>query len=217
VRSRGYKLPLVLAACGFLSGMLTCALIPSGQQGPGLYCGIVFGSFLAIPLAMSRILDWGKALALIALSTAAYFLAYIAAFWMQSTFPQIVPSSELGNMGTNEPASAIALFVGGLVGGFLVFAGVILLSRPEISKGARAPKIVQGTLLGGALGIVGWALRSFIGAAIWHVFHAVGLAPSWELSPDYSQISRMYSLYVVWQTGVAAGVGNMLRQPSAKK
>ena len=205
--------------------------MPPGQQQAGLYCGVVFGSFLATPLAISGILDSGilyslfKALGLIAVSTAAYFLAYFTAFGIQMNFPQIVPSSERWDMGTYEPASAIALFVGGLVGGFLVFAGVIFLSRPEINKGARARKIIQGTLLGGTLGIAGWALRSSIGAATWHLLHAFGLTAPWELSPrewfhgvyDYGQTSRMYSLYVVWQTGIAAAAGIMLRHPSGRK
>ena len=138
-------------------------------------------------------------------------------------FPQIVPSAERWDMGTREPASPIALFVGGLVGGFLIYAGVIFLSRPEINKGIRARKIIQGALLGGALGITGWVLRSSLGAATWNVLHAFGLTPTWELSPrewfhgnyDYRQSSRMYSLYIVWQTGVAAVAGIMLRPPSA--
>lgn len=158
--------------------------MPPSQQEAGLYCGVVFGSFLAIPLAISGILDSGilcsllKALGLIAVSTTAYFLACMTAIGTQLSSPQIVPSSERWDMGTNEPASAIALFVGGLVGGFLVFAGVIFSTRPEINKGIRARKIIQGTLLGGALGIASWALRSSLGAATWNLLHAFGLTPS---------------------------------------
>lgn len=205
--------------------------MPPSQQEAGLYCGVVFGSFLTIPLAISGILDSGilysllKALGLIAVSTTAYFLACMTAIGTQLSSPQIVPSSERWDTGTNEPASGIALFVGGLVGGFLVFAGVIFSTRREINKGIRTRKIIQGTLLGGALGIASWALRSSLGAATWNLLHAFGLTPPWELTPrewfhgkyDYGQRSRMYSLYVVWQTGVATAAGIMLRHASAMR
>jgi hypothetical protein len=226
----GNKLLVLLTLGGLISGLLTCALMSPGQDEAGLYCGVVFGTFLSVPLTILGILDSGilytllKALGLIVVSTAAYYLAFFTAFVTQLSFRQIVPSGEQWNMGTNEPASAIGLFVGGLVGGFLVFAGVMYLSRHEISKGARARKIIQGTILGGALGIAGWALRSSIGVAIWNLLHTFGLTPSWELSPrlwfgnnyDYGERSRMYSLYVVWQTGVAAAAGFMLRHASVR-
>jgi hypothetical protein len=182
--------------------------MPRGQDEAGLYCGVVFGTFLTVTLAMLGILDSGilytilKALGLILVSTAAYALADFTASGIQMKFPQIVPRAERWDMGTNEPASWRALLVGGLVGGFLVFVGVIFLSRHEINKGSRARKIIQGTLFGGALGIAGWALRSSVGAATWNLLHAFGLTPPWELSPrtwfhneyDYGQRSRMYSL-----------------------
>jgi hypothetical protein len=228
----GNELLVLLPLSGLPSGLLTCAFMSPAQQEAGIYCGVVFGSFLAIPLATSGILDSGilycvlKALGLIAVSTAAYFLACMAAIGMQLNFPQVVPRRERWDMGTNEPASAIALFVGGLVGGFLVFAGLIFLSRPEINKFTRTRKIILGTLLGGLLEIAGWALRSSIGAATWHLLYVFGLTPPWELSPrawfhgvyDYGQRSRMYSRYFVWQTGVAAAAaGVMLRDPFGRK
>jgi hypothetical protein len=141
----GNKLLVLLALSGLISGLLVCALMPPGQQEAGLYCGVVFGSFLAVPLAISRILDSGilysilKSLGLIVVTTTAYFFSFLTAFGVQRNFPQIVPASERWDMGTNEPASAIAFFVGGLVGGFLLFAGVIFLSRPWTGRNRREP------------------------------------------------------------------------------
>jgi hypothetical protein len=202
-----------------------------GQQEAGPSCGVVFGIFLVTPLAISgilgsRILDSTlKWLGLIAVSTVAYYLAYMAAVGLQMNFPQIVPETERWDMGTVEPASPTALFVGGLVGGFLIFVSVVFLAGPRLNKGARSQEIIRGALLGGALGIVGWALRSSIGVAAWNLFHSFGLTPPWELSPthwyhginDYGERTRMYSLYIVWQTGVAAAIGIMLRYPLGKK
>jgi hypothetical protein len=201
------------------------------QQEAGLSCGVVFGIFLATPLAISgilgsRILDSTlKWLGLIAVSSAAYYLAYMAAVGLQMNFPQIVPETERWDMGTAEPASPTALFVGGLVGGFLIFVSVVFLAGPRLNKGARSQEIIRGALLGGALGIAGWALRSSIGVAAWNLFHSFGLTPPWELSPthwyhginDYGERTRMYSLYIVWQTGIAAATGIMLRYPLWKK
>ncbi len=226
----GNKLIVLLTLGGLVSGLLTSALMYPNRQEAGLAPGVVFGAFLAIPLVISGILDSGKlysllkALGLIVVSTAAYFLAYVTAFELQLNFPQIVPRAERWDMGTYEPASPIALFVGGLVGGFLVFAGLMSLCRPEINKGTRARKILEGALLGGVLGVAGWALRSSVGVAVWNLLHALRLTSPWELSPrewfhdkyDYGDTSRMYSLYVVWQTGVATAVGFMVRHASAK-
>lgn len=222
----GNKLVVFLALSGISSGLVTCAFMPPGEDVAGLYCGVVFGLLLAGPLVISRILDsLLRALGLIAVSTAAYFFAYSIAFWVQLDFPQIVPSAERWSMSTYEPASPIALFIGGLVGGLLIFAGLVFLSRSEIRKGTRARKILQGALIGAILAVVAWALRSSVGTAAWHLFHVFGLTPPWELSPmawfggkhDYGERTRMYSLYIVWQTGIAAAVGIMFRNASNRK
>ena len=160
-----------------------------------------------------------KAAVLIVVTTAAYFFAFEVAFGLQLEHPDIVPKAEQWR----EPASPIALFVGGLVGGFIVFGALIILFRPGKSMGSLVLKVLVGTVLSGILGVVGWALRSSVGAGIWHVFHIFHLTPSWELSPrewygdeyDYGETSRMYSIYVVWQTRVAAVAAVMLRPMSA--
>ena len=222
---------VLLALSGLSSGLLTCALMAPGRDEAGLSCGVVFGIFLAIPLAISRILGSGilestlKGFGLIAVSTAAYFLAYMTAMGLQMDFPQIVPEAERWSMGNAESASPTALFVGGLVGGLLIFASVVFLAGPKLNKSARLQEILRGALLGGALGIAGWALCSSIGAAAWSLFHSFGLTPPWELSPrhwyhginDYGERTRMYSLYIVWQAGIARAIGIMLRYPLGKK
>lgn len=221
----GKKIVMLLALSGLLSGLLTCVYLPPDREEAGLYCGVLFGFFFAVPLAISGILGTGiisnllRVLGLIAISAAAYLLASFIAIGIQMGFPQIVPSNERWDMSTEEPASATALFIGGLIGGLIVFTGLVFLSRSEANKGTHARKIILGTLLGGVLALIGWALRSSIGASTWHLLHSFGLTPAWELSPrqpfhghyDIGQRSRMYSLYIVWQTGVAAAAGFMFR------
>jgi hypothetical protein len=185
-----------------------------------MFNGIVFALFLTGCLGILGILhSYWKAAALIVITTAAYCFADYVAFGLQLQHPDIVRQAERGDMGSAEPASAIALFVGGLVGGFIVFSALMILFRPGKSFGGLLLKVLVGTVLSGILGVLGWALRSCVGSGVWHVFHIFHLTPPWELSPrysyhgelDYGETTRMYSVYVVWQTGVAAAAAVMLR------
>jgi hypothetical protein len=196
------------------------------REEAGWFGGTTFGVFLVVPLLATGILrNTIKALGLIGVTTFAYVFSYLITFGLQIILPGIVPSSEQWDMGTNEPAAPAALFVGGLVGAFLVFFAVISLCQPGISSRALARKALQGALLGGVLGVAGWALRSSVGVALWYLFHALGFTPWSESSPrewfhnqnDYGQRARMYSLYVVWQSGVAVAVGLMLRRISIQR
>ena len=191
------------------------------QEEAGFLCGVIFGVCLVVPLAATGVLrNPIKAVLLIVVSAAAYVAAYVTAFGLQLHHREIVAPAERWDMGTAEPAGPVGLFAGGLVGGFLLFLAVDLLCQPVISKQGLLKRVLQGALLGGLLGVVGWALRSSVGVAIWNLMHAFGLVPKWEIRPqtwfhgesDYGQRTRMYSLYVVWQTGIASVIGLMLRQ-----
>lgn len=91
---------LLLPLAGLLSGLLTCLLMPGGQEA-GLYSGVVFGFFLAGSLAKSGILAldrlW-KAMGLILACTAAYALSAMVAIGFQMNNPQIVPKGESWSM-----------------------------------------------------------------------------------------------------------------------
>jgi hypothetical protein len=214
----GKTLVVYLALTGLASGLLTCLLMdPRGQQA-GTYTGPLFGVLLAGPLLQYKVIDrFWKAVGLVVGTTLAYPCSLYAAIGFQMRFPQIVPKNEHWDMGTGEPASPVALFVGGLVGGFVVFSAVAFSCRR--SSGQSVARILlQGTLLGGVLGFVAWFLRSSIGVALWHMFHALGMIPWWESlrewfhdEYDYGNLARLYALYVTWQTGVAAAIGAMLR------
>jgi hypothetical protein len=216
--SEGNRLTWLLPLAGLLSGLLTSLLLLPNGDAP--FAGIFFGLSLAGALALSGILDSiSKGVGLTVVTTVAYWCADFVAFAVQLHFRQIVPVAERWDMGTSEPGSAGALFVGGLVGGLIVFGALVLLFRPGVSKGALAVNCLFGALLGGGLAVSGWALRSSVGAGVWRLFHAFHLTHSWEQSPrqwfhgeyDYGESSRMYSLFVVWQTGVAAAAGFVFR------
>jgi hypothetical protein len=103
------------------------------------------------------------------------------------------------------------------------WCGGVFLSAGTRS-GVLALIALPGAVLGGALGVAGSALRSSVGVAVWHLLHALHLTPIWEQNPpqwcfhderDYGNSSRVYSLYVVWQTSIALAAGILLR-PIAK-
>jgi hypothetical protein len=130
----GNKLVMLLALGGLVSGLLTSVLTPGGQEAP-TFSGIIFGSAIAGCLAISGVVPSGwKAFGMIAVTTAAYLFSFAVAFGVQLTYCQIVPNAERWNMCTNEPASPIALFFGGFVGGFLVLGAVAFFFRPGLGQ-----------------------------------------------------------------------------------
>jgi hypothetical protein len=207
---------------GLASGLLTVWLT-HGSDDNGIIPGIVFGVILADCLLLSGAVDsiWQVVLVII-VTFIAYCFSIFSAIGLQMSYPQIVPPGEQWSMGQTEPASPVALLFGGAVGGFILFGGVFLLVAARTGVKGIVSKAFQGAILGGALGVAGWALRSSVGVAIWHLFHFLGLTHPWELSPrdwfgevhDYSETTRMYSLFVVWQTCIAMAIGLILRKYS---
>lgn len=209
---------------GLTSGLITSILIgPNGQEAR-LSLGAVFGLFLVFCLSAPFFIDSpfktiGKGVIMILSTTGTYFLSVYAAMSLQLGFPGIVPTEERWSMGTNEPASAVALLVGGVIGGFLVFSAAFLLFGPRIRKNDLVRSALLGAAIGGVLGFAGWALRSSFGVAVWYLLHAFHLTPALEDSPrqwfgseyDYRETTRMFSLYVVWQTGISTALGIMLQ------
>lgn len=181
----------------------------------GLFAGFVFGFFLVICLLISGIpISPLRAAELIVAVAVAYFFAVLGATYLQMFVPAIVPKNEQWNMSTPEPASPIALFFGGFIGGCIVFYATLQWSCRGIAQKTAHRKALLGGLLAGALGVAGWALRSSVGVAVWHLFHAPGeLSPRWwyQGEYDYTGTVRMSAVYVVWQAGVAITLGHMLR------
>jgi hypothetical protein len=118
----------------------------------------------------------------------------------------------------NAP-SPIALFVGGVLGGFLILSEAVFLPRIETKK--RAFKLaLLWSLLGGAAAAVGWELGPTLGAALLSLVHALHFDSLTNLPGDVlngADITRSsFSLYVVWQTGMAFLLGVLLRRYEPK-
>lgn len=208
---------ILISAGGFLSAVLSAAL--SHGRDDSIAPGIVFGIALSLCVLLSGIADARRAALLIPVSFVAFFFALCAAIGLQIVFPQIVPANEQWSMSVKEPASPVALVISGAVGGLILFGGVFVAIERRRGGGTLVLRLFEGMVLGGVLAGIGWALRSTVGVAVWHVFHSMGVTPFWELSPrqafgdemDYSETSRMYSLFVVWQTCIAVALAFMIR------
>lgn len=98
----------------------------------------------------------------------------------------------------------------GFVGAFLVLAaGLFAISSRNQSSKRLLLKALIGALVGGVLGVVGYVLGPSLGLVLWKLMRA----PGGPMSSAASQnaLARgdtdFYSLYVVWQTGVALLLG----------
>jgi hypothetical protein len=219
VGNNASRVMITFSLGGFVSGLLTGCLT-HGRSDNAIIPGLLFGLILAGCLSLAGIFSSiGQSLLLIVVALVAYSCSVFSAIGLQMSFPQIVPPSEQWSMSTAEPASPIALLVGGAVGGFIIFGGMFLLAAPRTGMTGIVSKALQGSVLGGVLGVAGWAFRSTVGVTIWHLFHSLRMTNPWELTPrtwfggeyNYSETTRMYSLFVVWQTCVAIAIGFMLR------
>lgn len=198
---------------GLASGLVTAASMYPYRDQAGLFAGLVFGFFLVTCLLISGIpISPVRAAVLIVAVAVAYFVAVLVATSLQMLAPAIVPKNE--QWSTPEPASPIALLFGGFIGGYIVCDVTLLWACRGITQKAAHQKALLGALIAGALGVAGWALRSSIGVAVWHLFHAPReLSPRWwyQGEYDYTGTVRMSAVYVVWQAGVAITLGHMLR------
>lgn len=101
-----------------------------------------------------------------------------------------------------------------MLGAFLVLGAVSLL-KSEIGWRRRAFNCLCWAPVGGVLGIVGWALGPTLGMALWSVAHTMGFTPPDETFQNArGDTSHMYSLWVVWQTGVGFLLGLVLHGPA---
>jgi len=212
---QGTRLVVALGLCGVASGIITCAFIYPQDNANGISPGVIFGISLAVPLTFLRIVDLLKALLLVVYSAAIYVIAIVTAIFVQMKYPQLVPEADLWNMGNGETPALIPLFIGGFIGGLLLFAVVTYASG--ISARWCMANALVGAVLGGVLGLAGWALGGSLGVVLWHfldIFHlASGGSPRicYDDGCYYTELAHTYSLFMVWQTGVAVAMGWMLR------
>ena len=211
-RWAGYKFVVLLSSAGLFSGVVTSALrYPSGLLG-GYVLGGVFGAFMGIALALSGMLQGIWKAVLLPIPTAfAYYLSIMVAGVVEIYFPWKIWST-----GELTPPDPVALFAGGFVGGFLVLGVVSLLIHsilvhPRVGIETVVVKALAWSLVGGILGVIGWALGPSLGMTIWSGIHGLGLtAPTETFQNALGEPSNQFSLFVIWQTGMAFVLAIML-------
>jgi hypothetical protein len=208
-----YSLLPLLTSAGLLSGLITAALVyPAGKIG-WYVLGGVFGAIMALALAMCELLSglW-KAIVLPVATAASYYLSMYAA-----GFVELGINSGNFTMGQSPTVSPVSLFAGGVVGGFFVLSVISILIHPKVGLRTIAVKSIAWSLVGGVLGIIGWALGPTLGMAIWSGVRDVGLtAPTETFQNALGEPSHRDSLFVVWQTGMALVLAVLLRRYEAK-
>ncbi len=207
----GRKVFLSISLAGLLSALCTVFFT---AIGPGVYlAGFFFGAGVTLPLIRSKILNQRPAFYLLTVVIFAQLSSVLAAFFVQSHLT--LPNAATWSMGHTETLSPISLFVGGLVGGFLVFGEALYLLHRGIGWGPAVTKAFMLALVAGALGVIGWALGPSLGTVITRLCYAAHLsatAPSpYDPLSGYREPAVEYSLYLVWQTGVGVILGMLVR------
>lgn len=177
--------------------------------------GAPLGLALAISLASCGVLrGFGglcRAISFVPLSCVSYF----AAFWV-AVYTELLVNNSMPMSGA-QSNSALSMFAGGFVGGFLILDGVPILVDPKEMSATRFFKVFGASLICGTLGIVGWMLGPYLGIHVWSVVHTLGLRPDTETFQNAQfDVSRTFSLFVVWQTGTALLLGLILRSVQSR-
>lgn len=207
---------LVLTVAGLISGLLTCAISYANSSGVfhfQWYSGVLFAVAISGCLATFGLLsDAYKFARLLALTSLAYPFSFLASFVFEATIGALL-SILMQHAG--HP-SILAIFVGGLAGGFLILVEVLYQLGPGIRKSDLVRGALTWSLLGGLTGVLGWELGSTLGNGLWSIGRTTNLIASSENYPrTIEDSSHMLSLFVVWQTGMGFVMGLVLRRYKA--
>jgi hypothetical protein len=221
-REVGSGFIVLMVVAGFVSGLLTDACILSPGRS-GLFLGGVLGLVIGSCLIAFRVFLLWQAICFFVIATAAYVFALctsIAVQWVLPTRLLLISPDERWSLGHPETVSPVALFVGGLVGAFPLLAAVCLLARRRLRIDAFALKCALWAVWGGGLAVLGWALQGSLGSLIWHLFYIFRLT-DWSRSPHdelggLGHVGAVYSIHLVWQTGIAIALGVILRRYQAE-
>lgn len=178
------------------------ASIVSYSVGPysWLLPGFLFGLFVCGSLALIRVLtSIRRAIVLIAVTTISYPLSILVTGVIQLVL------SQHSSMRDRPDISGIALFAGGFVGAFLVIGVILLLIPLQTGKRSVLVRSLCWPLLGGILGVIGWDLGASLGISLWSIAHHLHLTANGEarLNALHGDTSHQFSLWLVWQTGMA--------------
>jgi MFS family permease len=129
-------------------------------------------------------------------SVCAYIAAYFATIGVYENYPSFLGGHEMG-LGTRPNFPLPIFFVGGFLGAFLVFLAALLLFSSGDSSWRALTRALKGAVAGGLLGMIGWGLGEL-------------------LDKRGDQQFLTFSLFLVWQPGVALTFGLLLSREKAR-
>jgi hypothetical protein len=206
---------LLMPFAGLISGVLTAALCGDHFSNS---LGIPFGAIMAFCLAASGITRsvW-RLVCFFALTACTFYISVFSAAEAELAIRDLLDAVRR----TTYPTS---YFVGGAIGGFLVLGGTMLLTERRIGIRVICRRALTWSLIAGVSAPIAWALGPSVGLWIWSLSHALGLTSSPNtLSPalygetGYGPPSRLYALFVVWQTAMGFALGMTLRNVREKR
>lgn len=207
-RWRAAGFVLLMAFAGLASGVISAAICDD-HFSYGL--GIPFGVIIAFCLATTGVTRNIFRLAfLLTLISCAFVFSVLLTEMLEIM-------AGMRFVGTVEKNHLIALFIGGMLGGFIIIRGSRILCKADTTLTAMAWDALWSIILG-VLSPIGWWLGPALGMLVWRYLHAVGLTSatntfSKSLSGEtgYGPPSRLYALFVVWQTAIGFALGMTLR------
>lgn len=212
--AQDFRLPVALMFLGALSSFITTAWHAASRGS--VFEGVAFGVAIVCGLLAFKVLNNPmKAAALIFFSPFAFYAAYFASFVTQLVLSGLglLSESEEYTMSGGSP-SPIALFIGGLVGGFLLVGAVLWLITP--ATGHLVRKAVRWSVASGILAVGGWVLSPLLGPALSHVVRilpgAAWLTP--QSGVQSGPLGMICSVFFVWQVGMGFAIGLMVQSRS---
>lgn len=196
----GRRIIWLISFAGFVSGLATILILWFWTiVFPGLVFGLVLAAFFGkLGIFTERQAGW-----FIAVSAVAHIISfYLVLRW----------SLDSPSRSNPDDASLLAFLAGGVLGGFLVLGALPLILDNRRDKHAviagALPWAIGGAALGGGLAVVGVLLGPSLGTCVVDLFHVLHLLPFEESEPS----KDWYSLYLVWQVGIAFALGLIARR-----
>jgi hypothetical protein len=190
--------PALGLIAGFIAASLT-VIVPIGNL-----LGITFGVVMAVYFwFFSPARSIQRALGFVGVSTAAYTVAVFVTIFSGEYIPH-----EIKDFAFIAGYPPLSFFLGGTVGAFLVLLAAVLFFSTETNLPELLLKTFLLALVGGALGVLGWAAGHLVGDRI---LSALG-KEQFLNNAGKDDAGYYCSIFLVWQTGMGAVIGLMFRQ-----
>lgn len=202
--SRGFTAVFFLG--GIVSGILSVLAAEVSGQGGNVVPSVSFGLILSLCLiVLGMISSIRQIFFVIGASIAAYAFALLAAGFTELALPS---SWSIG-----DKHSPIALFVGGFIGALVITSGTFGQAQSRTRLRDSTLNIALCSVVGGVLGVIGWALGPSLGMALWHADHALRLtAPTETPLNAAGETSHALSMCLLWQAGMGLVLGVALQR-----